>query len=446
MREGIEGDKRARMAATTPGLDSRRSAAEALDSVLDDRRPLDRVLAASRTWAALPARDRAFARVLVATTLRRRGQIDRVLARLLERPLEGRRRSLANVLRVGLCQLLFLGTAPHAAVDTTVRLAAARAGGRMGRLANAVLRRVQRDGGGLLAETDPLRDNTPAWLWRGWVEAYGPGTARRIAEVHLGEPPLDLTVKDDAEAWARRLGGRLLPTGSVRRDATGGIAGLPGYDDGAWWVQDAAAALPARLLGPVSGKRAIDLCAAPGGKTAQLAAAGARVTAVEGREARSALLKANLGRLGLAAEVVTADVLRWRPPEAAPAVLLDAPCTATGTIRRRPDVPWNKSPADVQALARVQDRMLDAAAAMVAPGGTLVYAVCSLEPEEGPARVRRFLAARPDFARAPVGAALVGGLDDAVTPEGDLRTLPCHGWDPGGMDGFYAARLVRVGR
>ncbi len=432
------------MTARSPGLDARAAAAAVLDAVLTSRRPLDGALAASAPLAALEDRDRAFAHTLVATTLRRLGQIDGAIARLLERPPRGRAESVINALRLGLCQLLFLGTPAHAAVDTAVRLAVARGGRPYGPLANAVLRRAQREAATLLGAVDPARANTPDWLWDGWAAAYGAETTRRIAEAHMAEPPLDFSVVAWPDIWAPRLEGRVLATDTVRRDAGGRVADLPGYDDGAWWVQDMAASLPARLLGPVAGRTVIDLGAAPGGKTAQLAAAGARVIAVERQAARRDRLAANLARLGLAAELVTADVLQWRPPAAAPLVLLDAPCSATGTIRRHPDVPWTKRPEDVRRLSAVQDRMLDAAADMVAAGGRLVYAVCSLQPEEGPQRVDRFLAAMPEFRREPLTPADVCGLAESITPEGDLRTLPCHGPDPGGMDGFYAARLRRI--
>jgi 16S rRNA (cytosine967-C5)-methyltransferase len=231
------------------------------------------------------------------------------------------------------------------------------------------------------------------------------------------------------------------PTGSLRRHAGGLVTDLAGYADGAWWIQDAAAALPARLLGDVRGKHVIDLCAAPGGKTAQLAAAGARVAAVEQSKPRLDRLRENLARLKLAAELVAADAAAWRPDAPADAVLLDAPCSATGTIRRHPDLPWRKSAKDVPALAAAQQRLLANAAAMVKPGGRLVYAVCSLQPEEGPAAVARFLDRNTHFALEPVARNEIAGGADFVSPDGTLRTLPCHWIERGGIDGFYIARL-----
>ena len=318
-----------------------------------------------------------------------------------------------------------------------------RPGGYKG-LVNAVLRRLAREGQALAAGQDAARLNTPDWLWASWSAAYGAETTRAIAEAHLADPPLDLSVKRDAEAWAERLGARVLPTGALRLPpGTGDVARLPGYDDGAWWVQDAAAALPARLLGEVAGRRVLDLCAAPGGKTAQLAAAGAEVTAVERSEARLGRLRDNLARLGLAAATVTADAAEWRPPAPAEAVLLDAPCSATGTLRRHPDIAHLKGPEQLSALTALQDRLLAAALGMVAPGGLLVYAVCSLQPEEGPQRIAALLSGGAPAARIPVEPGELDGLEELVTPEGDLRTLPCQLAEAGGMDGFYTCRLRR---
>jgi 16S rRNA (cytosine967-C5)-methyltransferase len=437
---------------------SRAVALELLQAVLRRRRPLDEAIAAHAGLAALEARDRAFARLVLMTTLRRMGQIDSALAHCLEKPLPPKGSVAHDILRLAAAQLLFLGTPPHAAVDTAVSLAEARGQGAFKGLVNAVLRRLAREGGELVAAQDAPRLNTPAWLWRSWSAAYGEETARAIATAHLAEPPLDITVKADAEGWAKRLGAAVLPLGSLRRPPApegggGPVAELPGYDEGAWWVQDAAAAIPARLLGPVEGEVVFDLCAAPGGKTAQLAAAGARVTAVEISGDRAGRLAQNLERLRLKAEIVCADAARWRPPAPAPFVLLDAPCIATGALRRHPDIARIKRPGDVARLAAIQDRLLAAAAGMLAPGGRLVFCTCSLEPEEGPDRVAALLDAGAPLAREPVAASEVGGLAELLTAEGDLRTLPCHlggaeagsGGPPGGCDGFFAVRLRRVG-
>ena len=293
------------------------------------------------------------------------------------------------------------------------------------------------------------RLNAPDWLWQSWTHAYGAERCRAIAEAHLGEPPLDLSPATDApgpaEELCTALGAQRMPGGTLRLRGAGDVTRLKGYETGAWWVQDAAAALPARLLGPVAGKRVLEIGAAPGGKTAQLAAAGAHVTALDRSAPRLTRLRENLARLGLEAEIVEADALVWRPPAHVDAVLLDAPCSATGTIRRHPDIARGRSPADVSRLAALQGRLLARAAAMVAPGGLLVYASCSLQPEECERQVDAFLAASPGFARLPVQPGELAGIGEAVTAAGDLRTLPCHWADEGGMDGFYAARLRHHG-
>ena len=352
--------------------------------------------------AQLDARDRAFARAIAAMALRRLGQIDDLIARCVERAIPAKDSVVQDILRIAVAQLVFLGTAAHAAVATAVDLAAAQGKPRYTGLVNAVLRRLAREGAALASGQDAERLNTPHEFWQGWVASYGEETARAIAGAHLHEPPLDLWVKADAEGWAQKLEAALLPTGSLRRKAGGAIADLPGYAEGAWWVQDAAAALPARLLGDVAGKAVVDLCAAPGGKTMQLAAAGARVAAVDISPKRLKRVAENLARTGLKAELIEADAAAWRPPSPVQRVLLDAPCTATGTIRRHPDIPRLKKRSDVARLAAAQYRMLANAASILAPGGMLVYAVCSLEPEEGPARIAALLKADPVLKRVPV--------------------------------------------
>jgi 16S rRNA (cytosine967-C5)-methyltransferase len=421
-------------------MSARRLALDVLDRVLGEQRPLDETFAGHPRLGTLAARDRAFARLLLTTALRRLGQIDALLDRFLRASPKSIR--ARDILRLGAAQLLFLETPAHAAVAETVALASGPESFARG-LANAVLRRLAGEGEALIAAQDAGRLNTPEWLWQSWCEAYGEPAARAIATVHLAEPPLDLTVKRDTDHWADRLDALRLASNSLRRAAGGLIEDLPGYAEGAWWVQDVAAALPARLLPDIEGRALIDLCAAPGGKTAQLAAAGARVVAVESSARRAERLRANLARLRLEAEVVIADARAWRPPRPVERVLLDAPCTATGTIRRHPDIAWHRTPADVARLAGLQGELLRAAIDMLAPGGVLVYASCSLQPEEGVRVIDRALAEGLAAERLTIDPAEVACLPVDLTPEGDVRTLPCHLAERGGMDGFFIARLRR---
>jgi 16S rRNA (cytosine967-C5)-methyltransferase len=433
-----------------PGLAVRRIAADIVDGVLRRHRPLDEQLegtSAHPGLAGLPDRDRALARALVAVALRRLGSLRHLLGQLLEHGLPKDAPRVETALLIGAAQILFLDVPDHAAVDLAVRLVRAdRHGAHFTGLVNAVLRRLAREGKARLAELDAATLDTPQWLMERWAATYGEQTARAIAAANASEAALDLTMKGDPAPWAERLGGWVLPTGSVRLIAHGSVTALPGFAEGAWWVQDAAAALPARLLGDVAGLRIADLCAAPGGKAAQLATAGAHVTAVDRSPARLARLEENLKRLSLTAELVCADAAEWN---AAPfdAVLVDAPCSSTGTIRRHPDVPWLKQPADIEKLAGLQRRLIERAVALTRPGGTLVYCTCSLEPEEGEAIVNGLLAYETGVRRAPVRAGELAGHSEFVTEQGDLRTLPCHLPDPdprrAGLDGFYAARLVK---
>ena len=431
-----------------PGLAARRIAADILDGVLRRRSPLDEQLSGKTAHPGLPGladRDRALMRRLVATVLRRLGTLRHLLGGFLDKGFPADAPRAETILLIGAAQILWLEVPDHAAVDLAVRLAQAdRRAARYAGLVNAVLRRVTQNRAAInLAES--TRD-TPDWLLKRWTAHYGAETARAIAIANGHEPALDLTVKGNAESWAERLRGRVLPTGTVRTLAQGAITLLPGFSEGAWWVQDAAAALPAHLLGDVAGLAVADLCAAPGGKTAQLALAGARVTAVDRSPARLARLRENLSRLALEAETAAADVLEW---QAGPfdALLIDAPCSATGTIRRHPDVPWLKSEADMALLVALQQKLLDRAADLLKPGGRLIYCVCSLEPEEGERQIAGLLARESRLARQALTAADVFGLGEFITADGDLRTLPFQLADPdphwGGLDGFYAARLLR---
>ncbi len=429
---------------------ARVAAARSLAEALTASRPLDERLAADspQQRGGLDARDRALARSIATVAFRRLGTIRKALARRLEKGMPKRGGALEWTLIVAAAQILFLDIPDHAAVDLAVKATRAEpASAPFAALANAVLRAIARDREEILGSSDPLEDDTPAWLAQRWGSTYGESVARAIALAHRSEPTLDLSVKSDPGFWAEKLGGLVLPTGSVRLDTHAPIAELEGYTDGEWWVQDAAAALPARLLRPAPGMRVVDLCAAPGGKAAELAAAGADVLAVDRSAERLKLLAANFARLRLNSEVVVADALAFEAA-AFDAVLLDAPCSATGTIRRHPDVAWIKRPGDFVPLVKLQAELLDKAVALTRPGGALVYCVCSLEPEEGEAQITAALRRNPDVQRLPVAAEEIGGLSECITPSGDLRTLPCHLWGENprrsGLDGFFAARLVKT--
>lgn len=432
-----------------PGLAARTAAAAALADILANGHTLDERfaadLAAGRQQAFDP-RDRALIRSIVTTSLRRLGTIRAALGQFLEGGLPKKAGSLEHSLIVGAAQLLFLDVPDHAAVDLAVR--AVRADPKaapFAALANGVLRNVARARDELRDPADAFID-TPPWLAARWTKNWGPDNAKAIALMNRCEPTLDVTVRSDAAEWAQKLGGIVLPTGSVRLITRDPVPELSGYADGQWWVQDAAATIPARLLAVRSGERVVDLCAAPGGKAAQMAAAGAVVTALDRSAERLKRLAANFERLRLPVDISVGDALTFDAPPF-DAVLLDAPCTATGTIRRHPDVAWVKRVSDITSLGAVQAKMLDRACAMLKPGGRLVYSTCSIEPEEGEAQIAALLRRNPDMARVPVTADEIGGIADCVSETGDVRILPCKmpNEDPrlAGLDGFFASRLMR---
>jgi 16S rRNA (cytosine967-C5)-methyltransferase len=435
-----------------PGLAARRIAADVLDGVLHKHRTLDEQLdgpTAHPGLKTLADRDRALMRRLVATILRRLGTLGNLLSKLLDRGVPTDAPRAQSALLIGAAQILWMDVPDHAAVDLSVRLVQSdRRAAKYAGLVNAVLRRCAREGAAIVEDVKSEMLDLPPWLIKRWIAHYGEATAKAMALALSHEPSLDLTVKSEAEQWATRLHGEMLPTGTVRTLLQGSVTMLPGFSEGEWWVQDAAAALPARLFGDIAGKRIADLCAAPGGKTAQLAQAGAKVTALDRSPVRMARLRDNLARLTVEAETVIADAVEWPgATDGFDGVLVDAPCTSTGTIRRHPDVAWLRQEADIAALSALQGRLLRKAANLLKSGGTLVYCTCSLEPEEGEAAIAALLDAEPGLRRAPVQAEEVAGLAEIVTPTGDLRTLPSHlpHVDPrlAGLDGFYAVRLVK---
>ncbi len=425
-------------------LASRAAALALLSGVVRDGQAVDSRFGA--VTATLDARDRAFVRHLVATTLRRLGQIDAVIKAFVSRTPPP---PVMDVLRLGAAQILFLETAPHAAVDTAVGLVKRIRQPRLSGLVNAVLRKVAAQGPAMIADHYAARINTPKWLWDGWVKAYGEKTAARIAEAHLAEPPLDVTVKESSsrETLATQLEATVLPTGTLRRTTGGAVQDLPGFTDGAWWVQDVAAALPAQVLlqsldGPED-RMVADLCAAPGGKTLQLSAAGCAVTAVDISDDRLTLVRDNLARMQLNAEVIAADILQWTPDDAFDAVLLDAPCSATGTLRRHPDLGHLKTRKDIDRFPALQRDLLERAVMFLKPGGVLVYSVCSLEPAEGSGVVSA-VAENANLTIVPIDGKALGGDPSWQSDTGALRTLPCDLNAHGGMDGFYIACLRKA--
>ena len=436
------------------GLAARQAAARLLGAVVDARTPLDALTDAEHghpQFRALSARDRALVKAILATALRYRVTIGKLIARRLDRPLPPNARSLEHILHVAAAQMLFLDVPDRAAVDMAV--AHAKSDPRTVRFAalvNAVLRALGRVKDRALPAELKANDDAPDWFSARLKAAYGEERAATILAAHRAEPPIDFTVKSDPEGWAERFGGIVLPTGSVRvARLSGPVQDLPGFAEGEWWVQDAAAALPARLIGDVRGLAVADLCAAPGGKTAQLVAAGARVTAIDQSRSRLKRLAANLERLKLSAEIVEADLLAYVPPVLFDAILLDAPCSSTGTVRRHPDVPWTKGPEDIAKLAGLQRRLLERAVGMVRPGGLVVFSNCSLDPEEGEDLRAAFLSADRRVAADPIRPGELPGIAPFVTAEGTLRTTPADLAGEtvalSGMDGFYAARFRRLG-
>lgn len=428
-------------------LDARLVALELLAEILDRKQPLDVTLENSGTFSALSVRDRAFARMLVSTTLRRLGQIDDLIARAQDRPESLKMPAVRNILRLGITQLFFMDVPDHASVDTSVRLAEAVGVERQKGFINAILREMTRKGTDWIKSQDSNRLNTPDWLLEIWINDYGLPLALEIAASHLAEAPLDISVKnqDQKQKWARDLMGTIMPTGSIRRMSGGNVRDLEGFDSGEWWIQDAAAAIPVTLMGTLEGMHVVDLCAAPGGKTLQLASMGAFVTAVDRSAKRLKKLEENLTRTGLAqiVNVAVSDASVWTPKEPPQKILLDAPCSATGTIRRHPDTPHLKTPKDIQSLMAIQEKLLDHSARILAVGGLLLYCTCSLQKGEGERQIENFLKKHPNMERLPIFPEEVGGHREFINEHGDLRLLPCHLPMQGGLDGFFISRLTK---
>jgi 16S rRNA (cytosine967-C5)-methyltransferase len=427
------------------GLEPRRIAARVFTEVMKRQWTIESALEAAPGYNGMEARDRAFARAMTATAIRRVGQTETVLNSFLSKPLNETSTSAQAILMIGATQLLWMDVPAHAVVSSAVDLAAERPDARkLKGLINAVLRKVANQGSAI-ATTAPPQENLPEWLRTSWRKAYGPGRLSRMSDVVLKSPPLDLTLKDpsQAELWAERLDARILPTGSLRRDVIGDITALPGFEEGAWWAQDVAAAIPARLLNIQPKERVVDLCAAPGGKTMQLAAAGGLVTAIDSSATRLKRVSQNLARTGLDARIIATDGRGWTPKRPVDAVLLDAPCTATGTLRRHPEAAWIKRPADVYKMRDIQLALVKSAEKMLRPGGRLVVCTCSLQPEEGEFLAIEIARQYKNLQPSPVDESEVPGLSKAITTDGFLRLTPANWSDHGGMDGFFIARFTK---
>ena len=445
----------------TSGLAGRLIALNWLFDICRRQKSLDELFADAEKdphWQSLEIRDRAFARSLLMTALRHKGEVDHILAQFLKKAPQAKTR-VNEILCLGITQLLYMEVSDHAAIDTSVRLAKLSDKSRhMAKLVNAILRQVTRAKPDELVSPDGALCNIPLHWRKRWAKHYGEETASKIALASLEPAALDVMVKEDTKAWAEKLDGKIFKTASsldkgygFRKDHKGSITELDGFQDGAWWVQDFSAHLPCTLFegtpgfGALVGKRVADLCAAPGGKTAALLTRGACVTAVDISENRLTRLRENLERLSLSAEIVQSDILAYSPEQKFEAILLDAPCSATGTIRRHPDILFLKNEELIFELKKLQRHLLEKAITFLKPGGILLYCTCSLEKEESEQQIDEFLASQPSVQRVPIKSEEVGGSADWLTKSGDVRLLPFfspfeHDEWPG-MDGFFISRL-----
>ena len=446
-----------------PGLATRTAATVLLTRVVDDGRSLDGLLDTRHgpaQYRELSDADKALCRAIVATALRHRGELEIGLSKVLDRKPPKNARHLIHTLHVAAAQILHMEVPDSAAVDLAITaLKNDQRSTRFAGLANAVLRRLSREKGDMfdtMSESEIAVSNMSPWLRKRIRKAYGKERLTSIAMQHMLEPMIDLTVKSDPEQWAAKLGGIHLFGNSLRVDRPGRIESWPGFGEGEWWIQDAAASLPVHLFADLKGKTALDLCAAPGGKTAQLACGGAQTTALEASAPRLDRLNSNLQRLNLNVETIHADMMEWTTDRQFDAVLLDAPCSSTGTIRRHPDVQWNKSEQIVNELAQLQIDMINRAAKFVKPGGTLVFANCSIDRTEGEDVYATILSRETGLEPAPLTAGECFGLAELINRQGTIRTLPCHLQSPAppvemdrdprrwtGLDGFFCARFIK---
>lgn len=463
-----EENQRPQQGSRKPGLIARQTVATIITRVLDDGRGLDGLLDTRHgpaPYRVMSPVDQNLVRAIATTVFRHRGEIDYALGKVMDRKPPKRAKHLIHTFYTAAAQILFMDVPDSAAVDLAVTsLRNDERSSRFAGFGNAVLRRLSKEKETLLSQLSPLeksRLNTPGWMWKRLRRDYGKEQAGAIITQHMLESVLDVTLtsseKPNLEQWAETLGGVALSTGTIRTAKRDKVATWPGYEDGKWWIQDAAAALPAHLLGDIAGKDVLDLCAAPGGKTAQLASAGANVTALEKVASRFARLRQNLDRLNLKAKLTEGDLLEWQPEKLFDAVLLDAPCSSTGTIRRHPDVQWAKSDAIVEELAALQLSMIKRSADFLKPGGVLVFANCSLHRAEGEDLVAQLIkiSDQTGLVLQPLSADDVFGLSQLITGQGTLRSLPCHlegveapeaetsGEKFKGLDGFFAAKFIK---
>ncbi len=454
-----------------PGLPARAAATTILTRVIDDKRGLDGLLDTihgPQAFQNLPLADKSLVRAIVTSALRHRGEIEFALSKLLDRALPKNARHLIHTLHVACAQILFLDVPDSAAVDLAITaLKEDSRSKRFASLGNAILRRLAREKETIFSQQQP-QDlavlNMAPWLRKRVKKSFGRDRLPLIAQQHMLEPLIDLTVKSDPKGWADKFSGVHLFANTIRVHKSGKIDQWPGYTEGEWWVQDAASHLPVHLFKDLDGNSVVDLCAAPGGKTAQLIAAGAKVTALDASKSRLLRLQENLERLNLNAKCIHANLLEWEPEQLFDAVLLDAPCSSTGTIRRHPDVQWTKSAEIIEELAKLQRDMIIKAANFLKPGGTLVFANCSIDRAEGEDVFATISKGEYSLTPDPISAEEVFGLEGVITGQGTMRTLPCNlqnvtaptnsdNSEPTkntqiaerftGLDGFFAARFIK---
>ena len=421
---------------------ARSLALDILDDVFGQGRTIDESMEMRAYEQGISLIDKAFAYRLASEVTRRKGVIDALLVTFLTKPLKPSQQRVYHALMLGVVQLCVLDTPAHAAVHETVQVIADSSFAPLKGLVNAILQSILRKAPECKQQIKDVKNALPVWIAERWQTHYGTAFCNDVSQMLMQKPPLDIAVKSDVAAWAEKLEGVVLEGNIIRIAREVKVEELPGYKDGAWWVQDVGATLAGVALGDVSGKHVVDLCAAPGGKTAQLLARGAKVAAVDSSIKRMERFKSNMSRLGYSPEVLVADIRKWTPPAKYDAVLLDAPCSATGTLRKHPEVLWIRQKADVAKMAVLQRECLHAVLVWLPAGVPLVYTVCSLEPEEGELLVTDVLTYHKGVSIEPLkleGSAFAG----AAQPDGSVRLLPTHFAAQGGNDGFYVARLVK---